>query len=158
MNLTESFLQRIHVPGSPTDCWLWDGAIGSDGYGRVRRSGRTYSAHRYAYRLFKGPIPEGLCVLHRCDEPRCINPTHLFLGTKLDNSRDMQRKGRQGYSAHKLTAEQVRELRARLEAGESKRSLSEAFGVCRSTVQDIASGDSWATSTSQLELWPSKQP
>ena len=137
------FVEKIEVAEGKPGCWLWKGAVGSDGYGRLRRRGVTYSAHRFAYELFKGPIPEGLCVMHRCDVPHCVNPTHLVVGTKADNSRDMLRKGRDGYSVHKLSYEQVIEVRKMLSSGATKAEVSERFGICRSTVQDIETGATW---------------
>ena len=134
------FLRKVAMDPSPTGCWEWRGAQGSDGYGRVRRKSKTYSAHRFSYELFKGQIPQGLCVLHQCDNPLCVNPTHLFLGTKRDNTADMLRKGRQGFSGRRLDEEQVLQIRVCLERGENKRTIAERFDVCRSTVQDIASG------------------
>lgn len=137
------FLEKVDLTGGSAACWEWQGAIGSDGYGRLRRGGRTYSAHRYSYRVFKGTLPKGLCVLHRCDNTRCVNPTHLFLGTKKENMRDMLLKGRQGRSTPHLTVDQVDEIRRRVHRGESKTALAEEFSVCRSTVQDISRGVTW---------------
>lgn len=73
------FVTKIDQGGtSAVSCWIWTGAVGSDGYGRLRRRGQVYSAHRYAYELFKGPIPEDLCVMRRCDNPLCVNPAQCL--------------------------------------------------------------------------------
>jgi hypothetical protein len=78
-----------------TGCILWAGALTSNGYGKVGTSdGGTERAHRVVWRELRGPIPDSLCVLHKCDVRRCVNPEHLFLGTKKDNTHDMMRKGR----------------------------------------------------------------
>lgn len=152
------FVEKVAAVDEDTGCWLWQGAVGSDGYGRVRRRGVTYSAHRFSYELFKGPIPEGLCVMHRCDVPRCVNPTHLVLGTKADNSRDMLRKGRDGHPVPKLSYEQVLEVRAMLAQGATKAAVCERFGICRSTVQDIEAGATWGRDGSlQGQLFPEPQ-
>ena len=90
-------IKFIHDPGS--DCWLWIGASNNGNYGKM---GITYSknivkyidAHRVSYMLHIGEIPAGLCVLHKCDTPSCVNPDHLFLGTHADNFADMDKKGR----------------------------------------------------------------
>lgn len=83
------FVRQVHFkPG----CWEWLGNKDRTGYGRFGRGGRA--AHRFAYRLWNGPIPDGLSVLHRCDNPGCVKPGHLWLGTQSDNLRDMASKGR----------------------------------------------------------------
>ena len=79
--------------GEPGDCWRWLGGT-RKGYGRFKLKGRMVTAHRHAYELEVGPIPDGLFVLHECDNPSCVNPRHLFLGTQLDNIRDRDKKGR----------------------------------------------------------------
>jgi hypothetical protein len=139
------FLEKVDLSGGSGSCWEWQGATGSDGYGRVRRDGKTFSAHRYSYQLFKGVLPEDLCVLHGCDNTRCVNPTHLFLGTKKDNMVDMRLKGRQGMPLPHLTAGQVDNIRLRVRRGESKAALALEFCVCRSTIQDITRGLTWKT-------------
>lgn len=111
-----------------TGCWLWAGGVSEDGYGKLKREGRTLRAHRFFYEQFVGTIPKGFVVCHRCDTPLCVNPKHLFVGTHLDNERDKDAKGRRspspgvthrhtlrrGVSHHKakLSDDAVREIRA----------------------------------------------
>lgn len=74
-------------------CWLWCGAHGRTGYGKLGYQGKDYEAHRFSWELHNGPIPAGLCVLHKCDTRDCIHPDHLFLGTKRENTHDALQKG-----------------------------------------------------------------
>ena len=85
--------------------------------------------------------------MHQCDSPGCVNPRHLVLGTKADNSRDMLRKGRQGQTAKKLEYAEVLEVRRMLANGATKGAISDKFGICRSTVQDIENGATWPEPT-----------
>lgn len=91
-NLRAKQLQNYEVIKS--GCWIWQGGVSPDGYGKVKRFGKTIRAHRLFYEHYKGKIPQGLWVLHNCDEPRCVNPEHLWLGTQKDNEADKDRKGR----------------------------------------------------------------
>lgn len=99
------------------NCWIWTAAVDRKGYGklgmRIDGKPRTVQAHRVAYQMLVGPIPDGMVLCHRCDNPPCVNPTHLFVGTIADNMRDMARKGRFSRSQAKLTPELVREIRSR---------------------------------------------
>lgn len=98
------FFARCDRSGGPLSCWPWLGAVGARGYGVVRHDGRARVASRVAYEMANGPIPDrrrelgvhGLSVLHSCDNPRCVNPAHLSLGTHADNMRDAASKGRLG--------------------------------------------------------------
>lgn len=134
-------------------CWFWRGALGGGGraYGVVQIDGKRYYAHRVAYELFVGPIPSGLHVLHRCDVPRCINPTHLFLGTQVDNNADREAKGRTArgeQTGHaKLTAVEVDEIRRRRAAGEKGVVLAREFGVRPTTICAIHKGRHWFHAT-----------
>ena len=83
------------MSGGPDACWPWTTTIGNDGYGQYQLGGHTKRAHRIAWELARGPILNGMSVLHYCDSPSCVNPSHLFLGTQADNMRDMCEKGRQ---------------------------------------------------------------
>jgi hypothetical protein len=94
------FWARVNLEGPvhpvlKTRCWPWTGCKKSDEYGYFTAPGCGGRAHRYAYHRYRGPIPDGLCVLHHCDNPSCVRPDHLFLGTRLDNIADMMAKGRQ---------------------------------------------------------------
>jgi hypothetical protein len=95
----ESRIERIPIAG----CWIYLGCMGSKtGYGALSVNGREMMAHRASYLAYRGPIPNGLCVLHRCDVRSCVNPEHLFLGTKRDNTQDMMAKGRRAPSPASL--------------------------------------------------------
>lgn len=133
------------------DCWLWMKACRTSGYGVARYRGRQYGAHRIAYELTHGPIPAGLFVCHKCDRPRCCRPDHLFLGTCADNVADKMAKGRhrpprgEQCGMAKLTAEQVRAIRARrADGGVTLVQLAQEYGVNARTISKIVRGERWA--------------
>lgn len=86
--------QKCHYTDM-SDCWDWSGSLDPQGYGYISVRNQTRKAHRIAYAAYFSDIPDGYCVCHRCDNPKCTNPEHLFLGTELDNARDRKKKGRQ---------------------------------------------------------------
>jgi hypothetical protein len=135
------------------DCWIWTGHCDNkNGYGWIGAGGhygKAVHVHRLAYELAFGAIPEGLCVLHHCDNPACVNPSHLFLGTQKDNIEDMIRKGRRftGNGNAKLTLDQVREIRRLYGTGQySQRQLGRQFGVTYPNIGSIVRGESWKVS------------
>lgn len=148
MTLREVFDTKI----DKTDyCWWWMGSKQSQGYGDFRYEGKRYVAHRLSYELTYGPFPKELSVLHRCDNPSCVRPEHLFLGTQLDNMRDRMHKGRwkggsppgEGNGSAKLTDEQVRQIRIRRAAGEGARALGREFGVAHVQIVKIVQRKTW---------------
>ena len=144
----ERFMSFVDTSG---ECWLWKGFRNPKGYGTFWLSPRKQMAHRVAWTFAHGPIPLGMRVLHHCDNPSCVRPTHLFLGTPLDNMRDMIAKGRArhptryGLRTHsKLTPDQVRDMRAAYAAGGmTQQALAEQFGVSRRLVGGIINGKRW---------------
>lgn len=132
--LLERFSTRYNVDAN--GCWIWTGAARSKfGYGQISigHSGNL-SAHRAAYLLLRGDIPPGMCVLHRCDVPACVNPDHLFLGTKRDNNEDRDRKGRYRNGRTKLNAIQKKEI---LDSPDSSPVMAKRLGVTRGRVEQI---------------------
>lgn len=129
------------------DCWLWLGSRSDTGYGCFY-DGRAYSAHRYSWELANGPVPHGLCVLHRCDVRACVRPDHLWLGTKRENSRDMAEKGRhlgpdsagENHGLAKLTDDDVRLIRSSRETGVA---LAARLGVSVSLVSLVRRRKAW---------------
>ena len=131
-------------------CWLWTGRTDKWGYGMLRHT----RVHRYSYELAYGEFESHLFVLHHCDNPRCVRPDHLFLGTQLDNMRDMLSKNRQRYTGPRtvlrgethpnslLSEDGVRLIR-QLAPNTLYRDLAERFGVTKGTIRDIVSRRSW---------------
>lgn len=145
----ERFWSKVRR-GSEQQCWEWQACL-ARGYGLFRVRGalgrwRMQGAHRMAWLLTKGPIPTDLCVLHKCDNRRCANPNHLFLGTRGDNARDKAAKGRargQWHPRSILTDDAVREIRKRRESGEKLTSIASDFGIAMCTVSAVALRRLW---------------
>ena len=136
-------------------CWPWHGAKTKGkkheniGYGCFTYGGKLHRAHRIAWVLHFGSIPKeysyhGICVLHHCDNPKCVNPSHLFLGTFKDNTMDMHEKGRAAWPNVKLTAEQIGEIRKKYAAGDvSYRELGIEYEIDLSQIGNIVTGKCW---------------
>jgi HNH endonuclease len=157
---------RYVSPEPNSGCWLWTTQHDKDGYGRLGRSpwegGRETIAHRLAWTLLVGPVPGGLWVLHHCDNPTCVNPEHLFLGSPLDNVADMVSKGRKAITrfsgeAHpraKVSAAEVSDIRRRRRAGEGVRALAREYGLHHTSVLSMLRGKTWPV----VEGGPSASP
>lgn len=134
--------------GDKDECWEWMASRDHDGYGKLSTHNATWiRAHRFSYELHNGPIPNGLEVLHRCDNPPCVNPTHLFLGTTSDNMNDKVAKGRQprGHEigVAKLTESDVVRVRELKAQGMQQKAIAKLFGVCEDTISSIVLRKKW---------------
>lgn len=122
-------------------CWIWIAGKGKDGYPLIKLD-KTYRAHRVSFETFKGPIPPGKLVLHKCDHPLCINPSHLFLGSDADNTADKLAKGRLGRVA-KLTKNNVLEIRIAVANGAHQGRLAKRYGVGAAQITRIHQRKEW---------------
>lgn len=146
------FHPKVNRSGGPLSCWPWTAWCRNDGYGSIRdENGVEVLAHRFAWTEARGAIPAGLCVLHHCDNRPCCNPAHLFLGTRADNIRDMDRKGR-GRRAHrgsangraKLTESHVVAIRKRYaQGGVTQKDLARCYGVSPALINFICTRRKW---------------
>lgn len=138
-------LARISV--SPAGCFNWKLSGDRKGYGQTGMAGGTRYAHILSYETFRGPVPPGLYVLHKCDNPRCINPAHLFLGTQLDNMRDCISKGRHAWGEKvpnaRLKNSDVRQIAERYAAGEESTELAKSYGVRYAVIWKILTGKTY---------------
>jgi hypothetical protein len=147
--LLERF-ERKYIPEPNSGCWLWIGAIGGeDDRGLISVNGGPITAHRVAWLLYCGEIPKGMNVLHTCDVPSCVNPDHLWLGSKLDNTRDSMRKGRFKYPPQgrgeqntkaKLTEADVLEIRTDVL---SRKEYAQKFGVTPAHISHVKLRRNW---------------
>lgn len=135
-------------------CWNWTGTKDTKGYGSIRFNKKGYWVHRFAWQLTYGEIPVSLMVCHRCDNPSCINPAHLFLGTAKDNSIDMMQKNRGGKGRFirghlpyntKFTEEVIREIRSRYsKEAVTQTQLAQYYGTSQGHITNIVNGRAWS--------------
>lgn len=156
--MKERLISRT-IKDEESGCWVWQGAKKGMGYGYLtvgsRKDGsrRTAMAHRESYRIFIGPIPDGMMVCHRCDNPSCINPEHLFIGTHQDNIDDRESKGRNNLSGiglsgechpkSKLTWSDVRHIRSNIKKRGDISAMARKFNVNHKTISDIYLMKTW---------------
>jgi len=137
--------QENYTINENSGCWEWNGSLDTLGYGRIYANSKRVQAHRFSFELHRDPIPEGLIVCHRCDNRKCVNPKHLFLGTNADNVADRDAKGRQArgerVTESKLTADEVRAIRSA--SGISQRALAKQYGVSPTQIKDIQLSRYW---------------
>ena len=159
---TERFWSYVNKD-FPGTCWEWIGGKRDGGYGRYWFEGKAMPSHRYSYELLNGPVPDGYIICHKCDNPACCNPDHLFLGTNARNSADMVAKGRQSkgiehakailpnrpkginHANSVLTEEQVIEMRVLYETGKwFQRALAKRYNTSQATVQRVVTRKAWS--------------
>lgn len=147
MQPVEERFWRYAGKARPTECWLWTGSLSSRGYGSLPRRSGTQYAHRTSWEIHNGPIPNGMFVCHTCDNKRCVNPAHLFLGSHQDNMDDMVRKGRsraplgESNGSAKLTEPAVRIIRT---STATTAELAEQFGVSKALIGGVKRRLYWA--------------
>lgn len=156
---SEKFWSRADRSAGPDACWPLTGSRQPRGYGHFYPASKVnLYAHRVAWEIANNAgVPAGFHVMHACDNPACVNPAHLSVGTHSDNMRDMIRKDRAARAAPagedhhnaKLTSEKVVEIVRRAEAGDSQRTIARAFGVTRGTVQHVLKGRHWKSVTAR---------
>ncbi len=140
----EKIKSRVFVDDN--GCWIWEGALLRGGYGGINVSKKSHQVHRYMWELVNGEIPKGMLVCHKCDNPPCCNPSHLFLGSHKTNAEDKVSKNRQSRgesNKSKLTLEEVKKIKEMLESGVSHRGIAAEFGVGKTAITYINTGRCW---------------
>lgn len=133
-------MQGKYLVNEGNGCWEWLGHLDKGGYGHIGFKGKVLGAHRFSWQTYKGKIPKGMDVLHTCDNPRCVNPDHFWLGTQTDNNLDRDRKGRHralrgvNNPRSKLNDEKAFEIRWLAASGHKQRDLAKQYGVSQRTI------------------------
>lgn len=158
--VTDSDIERFNshvVANKENGCWEWFGSRSRKGYGFIRHKKRLWQTHRFVWFALHGDIPSGMYICHKCDNPRCCNPEHLFLGTSSENAKDAfsknRRIARRGElnGGSKLNDAKVREILSMLKSGEKKRTIARRFGIGVDTIILINLGRRWAHVTIDSE-------
>lgn len=150
LSIEERFWSKVAITTDINLCWEWQAAFDNNGYGRIKDNRVNKKAHRISWELTYGEIPEGLLVLHSCDNRKCCNPKHLFLGTNDDNMKDMFKKFRgnaprkEANKNHKLTSELVSEIRLRYAKEKiAQHELAKQYNVSKTTIGYIILWKTW---------------
>ncbi len=149
MEMMEKIFWRNVNKKGPEDCWEWRGSKKSNGYGKLLIEGNHFQAHRVSWKLHFGVIPEGMLVLHKCDNRICVNPNHLEIGTQSKNITDAIKRKRvfppvfrgEKHPRAKLTTEEVKQIRS--SKGKTQRELAKMYGVSRHHINKIVNNKMW---------------
>jgi hypothetical protein len=152
--INEKFINRFWkkvIIKKDNECWEWTASLDSKGYGHFMVNYKSIRSHRVSYMIAHGKnsIPDGLCVCHKCDNRKCVNPNHLFLGTNYDNVQDRHNKGRSGsakgenHGGAKLNSQQVREIRLLLNANMSRKVIAKKYNISKSNINNIYHYKCW---------------
>jgi hypothetical protein len=137
------FWSKVNTKAGDEACWTWKDAPNEGGYGTMSVAGTKILAHRIAWTLTNGPVPAKLLVLHRCNNPPCVNPAHLFVGTHADNAMDMEEKGRQKAVGRVLNEKMVRSIRRDFVDGLSYEKLAAKYPVGKVAIRNIIGYKTW---------------
>ena len=135
------FWSKVDVKKSNSECWPWTGATRFHGYGGIKVKGDVLRAHRVAWELFNQAEIGDLHALHKCDNPKCCNPRHIYLGTRSDNMKDI--RDRERNPNQKMTMAMANEIREALKRGDKPRWLAEEYGLATGTISKIKTGRIW---------------
>lgn len=140
--VAERFWSKVNTTGT---CWIWTDSVNVEGYGRFKAFGKDRRAHRFAFELVNGPIPSGYHVCHHCDNPSCVRPDHLFLGTDKDNKDDCVKKGRQpkGITNGRAKLNEVQVLEIRTNNSISIANLARRYNVDEKSIRRIRARETW---------------
>jgi hypothetical protein len=148
--IQDRFMAKVSVPNDPNACWKWKGVPDKKGYGFIWVNSKNALAHRLSYKLFCGEIAKGMCVCHKCDNPGCVNPKHLFLGTQKENMADMIQKGRSNKAKGskngraKLKEDDIQEIRKMIDSELTLTQIAKQFNVSQWTISRIKRGNNWS--------------
>lgn len=148
-SMSEAFYAHLDINLTEDDCWIWNGCKDKNGYGKLTLNKKDCRAHRISWQLINGEIPNKMIICHSCDNPPCVNPRHLFLGTHKINNADMIKKGRKKIFSGslnpmaKLTENDVVEIRKWAESGIKHGIIAYNFGIKKSSISQIVTKKSW---------------
>lgn len=147
IKIMNRFFDKVVMPKDATRCWGWKAYKDNDGYGRLNVRGIPVRVSRLSWEISRGEIPHGKVVCHRCDNPECTNPLHLYLGSHKDNMRDRNRRGRtrsgEEHGNAILSEREVLEIISLARFGVTQRAIADRYGVESSRVSKIVAGKSW---------------